>query len=252
MGAALCGGGFSDAQALYAVQANQDILLQIDISDPDAPITSNIGQLGTDFSFGGLAYDTNDNIMYMIGGRGNNSLYTVNLDTGAATLVGAHGIDDLFGLTYDSSTGTLYATTRFRSESLYTIDQTTGASTLVGGISPAPGLDGLAYDTNRDRLVGLYSGPGDLYEVNRANGSTTLLNDGDVVNNAGLAYDSVNDQYWYLDFSSTLATIDPDTFQRQTRAILTNQSYDGLAYVIPTPASAALLGIAGLATTRRR
>ncbi len=41
--------------------------------------------------------------MYWSAGRDNNNLYTINLLTGAATLVGTHGIGDMFALGYDGS-----------------------------------------------------------------------------------------------------------------------------------------------------
>jgi hypothetical protein len=41
--------------------------------------------------------------MYWVPGRGNNNLYTINVSTGAATLVGSHGITDMFALAYDTA-----------------------------------------------------------------------------------------------------------------------------------------------------
>ncbi len=117
------------AQFLVAVDNGRDTLLRI---DPTTLVVTTIGPLGTDVNFGDLAFDRATQTLYLIGGRPNPSLYTVNLTTGAATLVGTHGINDLFGLAFDSSTGTLYATQFSGGTGLYTLNKTTGAATFIG------------------------------------------------------------------------------------------------------------------------
>ncbi len=114
---------------------------------------------------GGLAYDTNTGIMYGMttpggGGAGFSSLYTVNLGTGATTLVGNTGLR--FGSLEFGPDGNLYAGgTGGGAENgiLYRISTATGAASFIGpmgfggvgnGISgltlviPAPGAASLA------------------------------------------------------------------------------------------------------------
>ena len=89
----------ANAKLLYAVDEATDSLVSFDTNTLQRTV---IGSLGVTFNFGGLAYDSNSDTMYMIDGRGSQSLYTVDRNTGAATLIGRHGISDLFGLAYDS------------------------------------------------------------------------------------------------------------------------------------------------------
>ena len=77
-----------------------------------------------------MTYDPNGDVLYMVDGRESNSLFAVNRSTGAATLVGSHGISDMFGLSYDSTNDVLYGNTG--PGVIYTLNVATGAATLVG------------------------------------------------------------------------------------------------------------------------
>jgi hypothetical protein len=70
--------------------------------------------------------------MYLTdGGRSLMSLYTVNLTTGAASLVGTHGVEDLWGMAFNPHDGQIYAGPGLV-EAVYQIDPTTAAATLLG------------------------------------------------------------------------------------------------------------------------
>ena len=179
-----------EAGILYTVRVSDGQLRSI---DADTLIFTDIGPIGTGFAFGGLTYVSQTNTLFMLGGRNNNNLFTVDPFTGAATLVGFHGINDLFALTYDSTNNVLYGSQFSGGSSLYTLDINTGASTLVG--SMGRGIGGLAYDSLRDVLVGVQDGFGDLYILNRSTAQTSLLSDGGSNNDSGLAYDFENDLF---------------------------------------------------------
>lgn len=124
----------------FTVREADDVLVRI---DSETLAFTDIGPLGVAFRFGGLAYDTFNETLYMISGRGTQSLYTVDVETGAATLIGAHRVTDLFGLAYDSRNRVLYATGESPA-GLYSLDVTTGSASLIG--TPPGPLDGLAID----------------------------------------------------------------------------------------------------------
>ncbi len=232
---------------LVAIRDSEDKLVKI---DPSTLTRTDIGSLGVSFSFGGLAWNSSNNTLYMIGGRGNNNLYTVSLETGAATLVGSHGITDLFGLEYDSSTGTMYASQFSGGTSIYTLNLSTGAATLLG--NPGTGLGGLAYDSSRDQLVGINDGGGDLYKVDRTNGSLTLLFNGDFTNDSGLAYDASRDGFWDIDYSGNLFFFDATNSYARTTKLTGLGAHDGLALIaIPEPSTWILMGLGGIAMLGR-
>lgn len=131
------------------------------------------------------------------------NLYTVDTDTGQATLVGPVGGFSVNGLVV-GPTGTLYASTNFGQ--LLTIDPTTGAGTLVGNIGFGSSgdlvfaQDGTLYMTS----------PGDsLVRVNPATGAGTLV--GSI--GFGSVYGLVNSYGTLYGMTSAgqLLTIDPTT-----------------------------------------
>ncbi len=246
--------GASNAGILYSIQESNDHLISI---DTDTLTFTDIGALGVTFNFGGLAYDSNSDTLYMIGGRGNQSLYTVDRNTGSASLIGSHGITDLFGLAYDTKNDVLYAGTRFNGNNLYSLDAGTGLSSLIGSSGSAT-LDGLAYNANTDTLIDLAAGNGDIYSIDRSTALSTLLFNGDFVNNNGFAYDYDSDLYWAIDWSGNLFTYDPNAGYSRTTLLSGLGSHDGLAYVgtttIPEPSSLAIFGLGalGFGAWRRR
>ncbi len=77
------------------------------------------------------------------------SLYTVDVTTGGATLIGTLGINaGTIGLDYDEASQILYANDGQVSDSLYTVNVTTGAATLVGSNGGEFEINGLAWITD--------------------------------------------------------------------------------------------------------
>ncbi len=227
------------AGTLYAVRETDDHLVSIDTV---TLAYTDIGALGTGFAFGGLARDPNSQTLYMIGGRGNNSLYTVNITTGQATLVGSHGINDLFGLAFDSLNNVLYAS-QGSASNLYSLNTITGAATLIGSMGASIG--GLTYNSATDTLIGINDGGGDLYSINRANAAQTLLFNGAFTNNSGLAYAADSNLYWDIDWDGNLYSYDPANGYARATVLSGLVSHDGLEYVGAAPVAPAVPGTSG-------
>jgi hypothetical protein len=219
---------------LYTVETWSGTLERVDV---DTFTWEPIGPLGVGFDFGDLAYDPVTGTMYMIDGRPTQSLYEVDLRTGTATLIGAHGVNDLFGLTVDTSTGALYAASfAGRAGSVggfYELDRTTGAATFLG--DPGVILDSLVYDESRDRVVGVEAGPGRFYELDRATGASTYLGGVAFVDNGGVAWDPIDDDYWYVDWSGRLYRYEPTALGTQIIEQTYLSSHAGLVYVPDPP-----------------
>jgi hypothetical protein len=208
------------------------------------------------FSYGDLAWNPIDGILYMVDGRGAQSLYTVNTMTGAATLIGAHNITDLFGLTYDTATATLYGASFTGAGQFYRLDTATGAATPIGsGIGDRIGA--LAYNSSADLIIALNDclGCAKLYSVNRATGAGILLTSTYLdTNNSGMTYDPTLNRYWDVDVNGRLSYFDPLNGYQQTQVATLSGSFDGLAFVIPVPEPACtvlLLTVAAAGTCRR-
>lgn len=247
----------SQAGLLYAIRETDNTLISIDTISLAYTV---IGPTGVSGNFAGLAYDVLSDTLYYVPGRGNENLYTVNRSTGAATLVGSHGIPDLFGLEFDASSGTLYGSQLAGGSGLYSLDTATGAATVINAAMANP-IGALALDTSRDQLLGMRDGAGVLWQIDRASGAQTLVATPGNQNNSGLAYDHDADLLWNIDFIGFLFKIDPNAGYARTEVMLGLGSHDGLAYVssqaqqpVPEPSTLALLGLslAGMIAARSR
>jgi len=236
----------ADAGYLYTIRTSDDMLR---VLDTETLQFTNIGPIGVPFDFGGLAWDSTNQTMYMVTGFADTNLYTVNINNGSAALVGSHGFGDMFGLAYDPTTDKLYSSRSTTGQGFYSLDRSNGSPNYIG--NPGVNLDGLAYDSFRDMIVGALAGPGDLYDINRSNGSATLLYDGAFFNNCGLAYDPETDLFWLIDWSGNLYTYDPNNGYARTQVLGALGAHDGLEF-IPEPGTLLLLALGGLSMIRRR
>lgn len=218
MGPTTVTASFDRRGVLYTIRDGDDMVQRM---DPVSGTITNIGGLGVDFAFGDCAWDSANNTLYMVpragtGMNANTNLYRVNTSTGAATVVGTHGIIDMRALAFNPVSNTLYAHGNTNG-SLYTINVNTGAATFVGtgnvGI-----LDALAWDTSRNRMVGVTADAtaGELFTVNLTNGAVTSLGTAGPTENAGMAYDPVIDRYWVVDFNGQLFQYDPSANMART------------------------------------
>ncbi len=239
----------ADNGMLYAIDNDNNSLYAI---NPNTYTATFIGSTGVAAgSFGDLTYNPNNNTAYWVPGRGNDNLYTINLQTGAATLVGAHNVDDMFALGYDTANSTLYGESS--SGSFYSLSTSNGSATLIGGNSVYPG--GLAYRGDTNQLILLGAGSATFNLVNVANGTTSLLGGSGFVNDNGVTWDPIQGKFFVDDYSGNLYTGDPNTYALTNVASLPG-AFDGIAYVgaVPEPGTFLLIGsgILGLATRLRR
>jgi len=126
----------------------------------------------------GILYAMNDS---------NNTLYSINPNTYALTLIGPTGISagDFGDMAYNPNTNTAYWVPGRGNDNLYTLNLSTGAATLVG----AHGVDdmfALAFDTGTNKLYG-ESSSGNFYSLSTTNGAATLLGNNSVYP-GGLTY----------------------------------------------------------------
>lgn len=147
--------------------------------------------------------------------EGGQFLVNIDLNTFAETSVGATGVFNVGGAAYDQNSDTLYWSSGI-DDALYSIDYGTAASTLVGSLGIDVAQQGM-----------------DFYEFD------------------GVLYHAVdNETTGRFELGTTSTTTGAYSFlQTIVNANLTGTT--SLA-VIPTPASAALLGLGGLLATRRR
>jgi len=83
--------GIACAGTIYLMDDSTNTLLMM---DPVTHVISTVGSTGVGSgNFGDLAYNSATGTLFWAAGSGNNSLYTLNTTTGAATLVGSHGIN---------------------------------------------------------------------------------------------------------------------------------------------------------------
>jgi hypothetical protein len=116
---------------------------------------------------------------------------TINVGTGAVTLVGNTGQSGVQGIAF-SHYGTLYGWDV--SFGLVKIDSTTGLATLVDPAPPGGRTDiqGLSFGPG-DTLFGVGGGvggtsPGSLYTIDLTTGKTTLIGSGSYSDSRGIAF----------------------------------------------------------------
>jgi hypothetical protein len=114
-----------------------------------------------------------DIIGYSVQSDGNDWLYEINLNTGAATPVGPVGFLDVEGLCFQPGTGTLFGWNN--GGHLITIDPATGAGTTVGPSGVSGQFDaGLTFDASGDLFASMATTE-ELYGVNPATGQASLI-----------------------------------------------------------------------------
>jgi hypothetical protein len=220
---------------LYTVENYTSTLYTIDTT---TLAVNSVGTLGVGFAFGDLAWNPNTQTLYMVDGRGAQSLYTVNTTTGAATLVGPHNVVDLFGLTYDTATTTLYGGSFDDPGQFYRLNTATGEATVIGsGIGLRIGA--LAYNPSANLILALNDciGCASLYSVDPATGAGTLLRADLDTDNSGMTYDPILNRYWDLDYDGRLSYFDPANGYEQVQVTVLPGSFDGLAFVGPVNAT---------------
>jgi len=106
-----------------------------------------------------------NNVLWGVGEGDNESIFTIDTESGVATQVGTSGIE-LNGLTITPD-GTFFATERFANE-LYTVKPDTGDTTVVVLLDTR--MDGLGSD-DEGKIFGTETGPDSVHLINIIDGS---------------------------------------------------------------------------------
>lgn len=183
------------------------------VMHPATFVITNLGPLGIAYEFGDCAWNPANSTLYATDGRpagATNALYRINLTTGAATLVGGHGIVDMFSIGYHQPTNTVYGIS-VATDQTYRFNLTSGGVTLVGPTGPTlPYFGGLVWDPVRNRFVAITAGPGDFWTINTTTGAaTTLAPSPSSVSDVGLAYDPIADRFVSADYGGAVREYDP-------------------------------------------
>jgi uncharacterized protein YjiK len=149
--------------------------------DPGTALTnrSSLGARGNSAPEA-AAFDSTTGTLYVIAdGVGiavYNSLTSVDVATGAVTVIGPTGWAEVEGLAFDPNTNTLYGIDD-STDSLITLDTTTGLGTVVGvegALGAAAAWESLAFDPNTNTLFTVNDTSDELYVVSAVDGTTAL------------------------------------------------------------------------------
>jgi hypothetical protein len=168
--------GFADAEGLafagprlYAVGGSNTSVW--DLTSAAGFVVGDTGpRAGQD---AGLDYNSTNGLMYNIQGAGDGtSLYTIDLNTGHASLVGSSPIF-ADALAIDNA-GVAYAVDGIFTDALYRVNLSTAELTLIGtlGLGDIASQFGLTF---ADGTLYAIRSSGDLYTVNTATGAATLV-----------------------------------------------------------------------------
>lgn len=207
---------------LYTIRTADGVLQHFDTR---TLTFTDVGPLGAPFDFGDLAFDANSQTMYMVQGLIGTGLYTVDLSSGAATLVGSHGSERMFGLTCDATTGKMYCGESTGSRGFFEIDPATAELTLIATINI--NVDGMMFDPVRQMIVAGYAGPGDLHSIDPIDGTTERIYNGGYFDNCGLAFDPDTGLYWLIDWGGNVMTYDPNNGYQQSLVLSGVGPHDG-------------------------
>lgn len=119
-------GASAEASTLFLVDQFGD-LNAVDLSTHQGTL---VGPVGVPFEQGSLSWDASTSTLWMLSGHGDQGVYTINILTGAATLVGYHGLVDAFASA--AGNGALYALQGDANAGLWSLDAATGTPTFIG------------------------------------------------------------------------------------------------------------------------
>jgi hypothetical protein len=205
--------------------------------DLDRGTLNDVGPLGVQVAFGDLAWDRVNQKLYMVDGRGAKALYTVDTSTGAATLVGTHGLTDAFALAFNpAAQNQLFLVTAPGTQnSLYRVNPATGVPTLVANLAGSTSrMEGIVFDGKRNVFVGA-TVSGTIHAINVNNGAITQIGTASSMNDFGMTYDPIVDKFWAVDVSGRLISIDPNANYVSAVVAQSIGLHPGIAVALPPP-----------------
>ena len=182
-----------------------DVTGRLQRLDPDTLEVTDVGPVNVPYELGDCMFTPADGKLYMVDGHGDRSLYTIDLATGAASLIGFHGNSAMEGLAFHPPTGQIFGTS-LDDASLFQLSATTGAATLVGGVGNR--FQGLAWDSTRNVMTAFNGFQ--IFAVDVADAGLTLLASTESVVDDGMTYDPVIDRFWVVDFNGRVLQLDPN------------------------------------------
>lgn len=222
--------------------------------DTDTNVTTVIG--GIDGNMG-LTFSS-DNTLY---GLKQQNLYTIDINTGATTLIGSNSVSDFLEALTFGLDGKLYTADSGR---LWTLDTTTGAETLLGTITGLSDVDGLTVaPTEVVTTVGTFAA-GTLFANDGANIYALDLNTMTAIqvsnsapSSESIAFDADGTLYTNASGFSTYDLLTGASTALGGNGIWGSAIYGALSQTsapIPAPGTALLLslGLFGLMASRRK
>jgi hypothetical protein len=197
-----------DATTGYAHSTSNNQMVSLPLPG-GTPLTIIGPQTYTDFCGGGCF--GGDGLFYTstVGNTsGTPQIWTQDITTGAATLVGPTGLpaaEGFNGIAYDHTTGIYYGSSGIN---LYTFDNTTGTATLVG---PFNNTGGLSIDIAIDCAGNMYMhdlGLDVIFSVDKSTGNATLIGSTGFAANfgQGMGYDHDAGVLYLFAFNATTFT----------------------------------------------
>jgi len=151
---------------------------------------------------------------FLIGVSPTGNLFSINPETGKASLIGDTGVNTPVGLAADPYSGTVWGVNlQSDFDTLHTVDLQTGRFSLVGSLGLRLGGSdaGLTYNPNSNLIYATSEGTDSLYSIDPTTGQATEVGSTGIVNPHGLAYDHVHDILYAASGATTrsLYRVDP-------------------------------------------
>jgi hypothetical protein len=155
---------------IFTVGGNPDQLILVNAATAASTVFLNLASRPFGYGVRGLAFDPQDHLYAVLSQADVTTpdlLATIDMNTGAYTVVGSTGRPDIQGLACNAA-GVLYAVGV--NSGLYTLDSSTGAASLIGG-----SFQGDDQSLEFDDHGVLYACRANLRTVDPATGATTLI-----------------------------------------------------------------------------
>ncbi|RMH89433.1 MAG: T9SS C-terminal target domain-containing protein, partial [Calditrichaeota bacterium] len=164
--------------------------------------------------FGFEIHPAQRGVLYAVTGEASQGAFlTLDPQTGAGTLIGQTGFEDVNGVTIQPNTGIIYATVNNSTgfTDLLRINAAAGDAYVTTRI-PQFNLRAIAFDLNGDLYAARFTN-GDLFLIDPVTGDMTPVGSPGIPLLSGLAVNPVDGQLWGISFLNRLYKIDKTTGQ---------------------------------------